>query len=76
VWLVILGIIGSLIGVYYYFRVIIAMYFKEANEEAGVEPSKQHQLVMFVTAVIIIVLGLLPDLILGIGSAAEVVAAK
>jgi NADH-quinone oxidoreductase subunit N len=76
VWLVILGIIGSLIGVYYYFRVIIAMYFKDANEEATVEPSKQHQLVMFVTAVIIIVLGLLPDLILGIGSAAEVVAAK
>lgn len=76
VWLVILGIIGSLIGVYYYFRIIIAMYFKDANEEASVEPSKQHQLVMFVTAVIIIVLGLLPDLILGIGSAAEVVAAK
>jgi NADH-quinone oxidoreductase subunit N len=61
-WLAIIGILGSLVGVYYYFRVIIAMFFREANEET-VTATSEHQGLLFVTAVIIIVLGLLPDLL-------------
>jgi len=74
-WLAIIGILSSLVGVYYYFRIIIAMYFKEAKEgehEYVVDP--QHQALMFITAVATIVLGLLPDLILNIGAPAAAVA--
>jgi NADH-quinone oxidoreductase subunit N len=66
-WLAILGILGSLVGVYYYFRIIIAMYFKEAKEGIEFNADAKHQALLFVTAVATIVLGLLPDLILSIG---------
>lgn len=73
-WLAIIGILGSLVGVYYYFRIIIAMYFREAKEGAEYSVDAQHQALMFVTAVATIVIGLLPDLILSIGTPAAVVA--
>ena len=68
-WLVALGILASLVGVYYYFKIIIAMYFKKADNETPIVATMQHQALLFVTAVIILVLGLLPDLILSIGVA-------
>jgi NADH-quinone oxidoreductase subunit N len=73
-WLVIIGILSSLVGVYYYFRIIIAMYFKEAKEGTEYTADAQHQVLLFVTAVATIVLGLLPDLILNIGAPAATVA--
>ncbi len=66
-WLVIIGILASLVGVYYYFRIIIAMYFKPATNEIAITATNSHQALLFVTAVIILVLGLMPDLILEIG---------
>jgi NADH-quinone oxidoreductase subunit N len=66
-WLVILGILTSLVGVYYYFRIIIAMFFKPAIDDKPITAGGTHQALLFVTAVIILVLGLLPDLILQIG---------
>ena len=68
-WLVGIGILTSLIGVYYYFRLIIAMYFKPANDDKPITATVSHQALLFVTAVIILVLGLMPDLILEIGAA-------
>lgn len=68
-WLVIIGILSSLVGVYYYFRIIIAMFFKPANDESTIEAGGMHQGILFLTAVIILVLGLLPDLLLNLGTA-------
>lgn len=73
VWLAIIGILTSLIGVYYYFRILIAMFFKEPKEGVEYTTSAQHQALLFVTAVAVIVLGLLPDLILNIGVRQEIV---
>jgi NADH-quinone oxidoreductase subunit N len=67
VGLVILGILTSLVGVYYYFKIIIAMYFKKSDNDTPIIANPQHQALLFVTCVIILVLGLLPDLILSIG---------
>ena len=69
-WLVILAIVTSLIGVYYYFRIIIAMFLKPASGEAALTATNQHQALLFVTAVATLVLGLLPDLLLEIGTIA------
>ena len=33
IWITVIGVIAALIGVYYYFRIIIAMYFKEGDTE-------------------------------------------
>jgi NADH-quinone oxidoreductase subunit N len=75
VTLVILGILGSLIGVYYYFRIIIAMYFSESKSEETITVNGSHQALLFITAVIILVLGLLPDLLLNLSNSTAVVAA-
>jgi NADH-quinone oxidoreductase subunit N len=61
--LVIIAILGAAVSVYYYFRVIQAMYFKD-EADAIVEQvsfSKSFQLLMVVNAIILLVLGIHPD---------------
>ncbi|MGQ0829779.1 MAG: NADH-quinone oxidoreductase subunit N [Bacteroidota bacterium] len=61
--LVLIAILASLIGVYYYFRIIIAMYFKESvDQEISVQSS--HKLLLIVVAIATIALGLFPDCII------------
>jgi NADH-quinone oxidoreductase subunit N len=62
--LVLIAIIASLIGVYYYFRIIIAMYFKESSDTFAVEVSTSHKLLFILTALLTIALGLFPDFII------------
>lgn len=61
--LVLIAIVASLIGVYYYFRIIIAMYFKESEGEAMVVQSNQ-KLLLILVAIVIIALGIFPDFII------------
>lgn len=61
--LVLIAIIASLVGVYYYFRLIIAMYFKESSDEA-IAVESNHKLLLVVIAIAIIALGLFPDFII------------
>lgn len=61
--LVLIAILASLVGVYYYFRIIIAMYFKESNDsEISVQAS--HKLLLIILVIAIIALGLFPDCII------------
>ncbi len=62
-WLVLIAILASLIGVYYYFRIIIAMYFKQGSEtKIGI--STNHKLLFIITILLTIALGLMPDCII------------
>ncbi len=63
-WLVLIAILASLIGVYYYFRIIIAMYFKESKDAAAIELSLNHKILFFITIILTIALGLMPDFII------------
>ena len=38
VWLTIIGVLNSAIGAYYYLRIIVVMYMREAREEVPVSP--------------------------------------
>jgi NADH-quinone oxidoreductase subunit N len=62
-WLVLIAILASLIGVYYYFRIIIAMYFKHGSETA-IEVSANHKILFIITILLTIALGLLPDFVI------------
>jgi NADH-quinone oxidoreductase subunit N len=62
-WLLILAILTSCVGVYYYFKVIIAMYFKKPHTEEPVAFESSHAMLLAITTAITIILGLLPDLI-------------
>lgn len=61
-WLVIFAVICAAISIYYYFRVIQAMYFKDGDGlTAEVSPAFKGWLI--VTAVLIILLGIFPQLL-------------
>jgi NADH-quinone oxidoreductase subunit N len=62
-WLVILAVICAAISIYYYFRVIMAMYFRTGEPE--VEPfSPAFKAVLVVAIIIVIALGVYPGLLL------------
>jgi NADH-quinone oxidoreductase subunit N len=61
-WLVILAVLMAAISVYYYFRVIQAMYFKE-GEAQTIEVSTSFKWVISLVAALIILLGVFPQLI-------------
>jgi len=63
--LVILAIFTSLIGVYYYFRILIAIYFKEPlGEELAISTSLK--LLIFLLIIFSIVIGIFPDSLINI----------
>jgi NADH-quinone oxidoreductase subunit N len=64
-WLVILAVLSAAVGIYYYFRVIQAMYFKEGADQE-VETSSGFRATLLVTAVIIILLGVHPDWVIAL----------
>lgn len=64
--LVLLAVITSLIGIYYYFRIIIAMYLKSSETAERVEPAFRHNLILAVTVFLSILFGVFPDLLVGL----------
>ena len=65
VGLVFIAIIASLIGVYYYFRIIIAMYFKDGAKEK-VQVEANHTLLLILAAILTLTLGLFPDYLISL----------
>jgi NADH-quinone oxidoreductase subunit N len=65
-WLVIFAVICAAISAYYYFKVIQAIYFKDAvpgiNEDIKVTPAFKWLLIL--TVVLIILLGIIPGLVI------------
>jgi NADH-quinone oxidoreductase subunit N len=62
-WLVIVGILCAAVSVYYYFRVIQAMYFKD-GEKQEIESGPGFKLVLGITAALIVFLGIFPQWLL------------
>jgi NADH-quinone oxidoreductase subunit N len=62
--LVLIAVLGSLIGVYYYFRVIIAM-FRDGSSEA-ISVSNNFKIVLLIAGLMALVLGIVPGLITGV----------
>ena len=65
VWLVIIAVAGSLIGVYYYFRAIIAV-FKTETEVAAIPLTGVYKMFLILTCLAILILGIAPQLLAGI----------
>jgi NADH-quinone oxidoreductase subunit N len=67
-WLIILAILTSAVGVYYYFKVIIAMYFKEEDGEQEVTMETSHVLLLVLTTIFTLALGIVPKYVIEIFS--------
>ncbi len=62
-WLVIVAVLFAAVSVYYYFRVIQAMYFKEGEAETT-EISSKFKAGLVVMAILIILIGINPSFLL------------
>jgi len=63
--LVIIGVLNSAIGAYYYLRIIVVMYMRDAREEIAVTPVPAAMgAALAITAIATIYLGILPGRIL------------
>ncbi len=62
-WLVIIAVLMAAVSVYYYFRVIQAMYFKD-GEAPAIRISPAFKWTLVVLAALVILLGIFPNLLL------------
>jgi NADH-quinone oxidoreductase subunit N len=63
-WLVIFAVLMAAVSVYYYFRVIQAMYFKEATSPQIINASRSFKATLVAVAALIILLGIMPGILL------------
>ncbi|HEX3768513.1 MAG TPA: NADH-quinone oxidoreductase subunit N [Puia sp.] len=62
-WLVIFALLCATVSVYYYFRVIQAMYFKDGVSQ-NLDISPGFKLMLILLAIIVILLGIFPQLLI------------
>jgi NADH-quinone oxidoreductase subunit N len=65
-WLVVLGVINSAISIYYYLRVVTAMYFRDAIDQFKPLAGGAYFFVMAVCALAVLEMGLMPGFWLSI----------
>jgi NADH-quinone oxidoreductase subunit N len=62
IWLVVLAVVNALIGIFYYLRVVVAMYFKDSDQHSVVSTPLLSVVLAF-SALVTIVLGVYPGLV-------------
>jgi NADH-quinone oxidoreductase subunit N len=65
VTLVVIAILNALIGFYYYFKIVVAMWFKEGSDVLLVVPL-QYKIVLVLSTIVTLLLGVYPSLILNL----------
>ena len=60
-WLAVFAVVMSLIGAFYYLRVVRTMYFDEKTDDAPLSDSVLLKCVLSVNALLLLVWGILPD---------------
>ncbi len=63
-WLAIVGVLASVVGVYYYIRVIIYMYFYDGDVTLEAEPSYIGITALVISAIAVLQMGILPTTVL------------
>jgi len=62
IWLAVVGVVFSLIGAFYYLRVVKVMYFDEATDAEPVsQVGMDMRVLLSVNAIALLVLGIVPD---------------
>ena len=63
-WLVVVAVLFSLIGAFYYLRIVKLMYFDEPVDESPIAPQADMRLVIGANGLAILALGILPNSLL------------
>jgi len=64
--LAVIAILFSIIGVYYYLRIIKLMYFDKPDSMIAVKASKQMRMVLSVNGLLILALGIAPNMLMSL----------
>jgi NADH-quinone oxidoreductase subunit N len=59
-WLVAVGILNSIVSVYYYLRIVVAMYFRESTRALAPTDGASMRLGILLTAIAVVLLGVFP----------------
>jgi NADH-quinone oxidoreductase subunit N len=70
VWLVVIAVLNSVVSVFYYLRVVTAMYFRETGREAKPLRAVSVSAALIIAAVGVLVIGILPTWLVDAASAA------
>jgi NADH-quinone oxidoreductase subunit N len=65
IWLAVAAVVLSLIGAFYYLRVVKVMYFDEAKEGAAVQASLGFRAALTVNGLALLVFGIIPQPLMG-----------
>ncbi len=70
VWLTVVGLVNSAIAAYYYLKIVVAMYFREPNENTAElpAPSTSLRIAIWASALGILLLGIFPSTLLSFAS--------
>jgi NADH-quinone oxidoreductase subunit N len=60
-WLVVVGVLNSIVSVYYYLRVVVAMYFRDPLRPLSPTDSPTMRAGLLITAVAVVLLGVFPS---------------
>lgn len=66
VWLAVTAVFFSIIGAFYYLRIIKLMYFDTPQETSGIEGASDMRVMLSLNGMAILLLGLYPELIMGL----------
>jgi len=66
VWLAVIGVLFSVIGAFYYLRIIKLMYFDEPQDAASLEAPADLQFALSINGLVVLGLGLFPDRLIAI----------
>jgi len=65
-WLAIVGVISSVIGVYFYIRVVVIMYFKDTEVDLIVERGNYGLLSVVISVFLVILVGIMPGTLIDV----------
>ena len=64
IWLAVFAVLMAAVSVYYYFRLVQAMYFKEGKGNISIQLSPSFKYIMITLAAVTILLGIFPNLLI------------
>jgi NADH-quinone oxidoreductase subunit N len=70
VWLAVVAVLCSLIGAFYYLRLVKLMYFDEPTDTAPIAPRLDVRLLMSINGLAVLYFGILPEKLMGLCLAA------
>jgi len=66
VWLAVVAVMASLVGAFYYLRVVKLMYFDDATDTAPIEARTDNRALLSVNGLALLAFGILPQPLLGL----------